>query len=418
MTLTVFPWKNKGESGATKLNRQNLNAAEEALAAAVGTGEIALPSAVEPKATATLEEHVTPLISVGSPSAFTAIPLFVAPYPIRVTGMGLFLSGGAVAQGSNYWEVSFCKRGRQPYGSSYKAMVLADSPLHYWQLMEESGGKALDSAGSLEGTHEAVGTGTFQHCWPGGYLTDAEFGTRYLGSGSGWTTFGESNFAWGNNLTMEAWVYPSVANNGAGSVVTRQTIFGTENATEQPQLEIGEPFETTKPSIEVIAPGTIYAQTGHNFAPLRPNAPNHIMYTRSGSGANHAVYVNGLPIPLGINLATAYTDKVCKRTIGRRASASQPLSAIVNHAAVYQKALTVEKAEDRYGIIARKNTTEIDSNREGIQQNVPWLFNRRISPVNSLLNTGEYVTLEVQPIGLSAPTALSGAYAFLKYEAI
>jgi hypothetical protein len=377
-----------------------------------------LPLGSEPKATATLEEHVTPLISVGSPSAFTATPIFVAPFPCRITGMGLVLSGASVPLASSWWEVSFCKRGRQPYGSAYKAMVLADGPLHYWQLMEESGGKALDSAGSLEGTHEAAGTGTFQHCWPGGYLTDGEVGTRYLGSGSGWTNFGESNFGWANNLTMEAWVYPSVAANGAGSVITRQTIFGTENATEQPQLEIGEPFESTYPSIEVIAPGVIYAQTGHKFAPLRPNMPNHIMYTRNGSAANHAVYINGLLIPLGINLATAYTDKLCKRTIGRRASASQSLSAIVNHAAVYQKALTVEKAEDRYGIIARKNTSESDQNREPITQNVPWMFNRRISPVNSLLNTNEMVTVEVQPIGSSVPPALTGASVFLKYEAI
>jgi hypothetical protein len=41
MTFTPFPWKNKGEAEPTKLNRQNLNAAEEAIATAVGNGEIA-----------------------------------------------------------------------------------------------------------------------------------------------------------------------------------------------------------------------------------------------------------------------------------------------------------------------------------------------------------------------------------------
>jgi Right handed beta helix region len=46
MALSPFPWKNKGESEPTKLNRQNLNAAEEALASQVTSGAIAPPSTV------------------------------------------------------------------------------------------------------------------------------------------------------------------------------------------------------------------------------------------------------------------------------------------------------------------------------------------------------------------------------------
>lgn len=46
MPFTPFPWKNKGEPSPTKLNRQNLNAAEEAMVTGIGNGEIALPGAV------------------------------------------------------------------------------------------------------------------------------------------------------------------------------------------------------------------------------------------------------------------------------------------------------------------------------------------------------------------------------------
>lgn len=46
MAFTPFPWKNKGEVGTTKLNRQNLNAAEEAFATQIGNGEVALPGLV------------------------------------------------------------------------------------------------------------------------------------------------------------------------------------------------------------------------------------------------------------------------------------------------------------------------------------------------------------------------------------
>lgn len=46
MALSVFLWKNKGEPEPTPLNRQNLNAAEEALAAQVSSGAIAPPASV------------------------------------------------------------------------------------------------------------------------------------------------------------------------------------------------------------------------------------------------------------------------------------------------------------------------------------------------------------------------------------
>jgi|HubBroStandDraft_6_1064221.scaffolds.fasta_scaffold00417_5 hypothetical protein len=46
MALSVFPWKNRGEAEPTKLNRQNLNAAEEALGAQVTSGAIPLPASV------------------------------------------------------------------------------------------------------------------------------------------------------------------------------------------------------------------------------------------------------------------------------------------------------------------------------------------------------------------------------------
>lgn len=46
MAFSPFPWKNKGETSPTPLDRQNLNAAEEALAAQVTSGAIAPPSSV------------------------------------------------------------------------------------------------------------------------------------------------------------------------------------------------------------------------------------------------------------------------------------------------------------------------------------------------------------------------------------
>jgi DNA-binding beta-propeller fold protein YncE len=46
MALSPWPWKNKGEPEPTALDRQNLNAAEEALAAQVTSGAIPLPSSV------------------------------------------------------------------------------------------------------------------------------------------------------------------------------------------------------------------------------------------------------------------------------------------------------------------------------------------------------------------------------------
>jgi hypothetical protein len=46
MTFVPYAWKNKGEAGATKLNRQDLNAAEENLAAQVENGAIPPPATI------------------------------------------------------------------------------------------------------------------------------------------------------------------------------------------------------------------------------------------------------------------------------------------------------------------------------------------------------------------------------------
>jgi hypothetical protein len=46
MAFISWPWKNRGEAEPTALNRQNLNAAEEALAAQVTSGAIPLPASV------------------------------------------------------------------------------------------------------------------------------------------------------------------------------------------------------------------------------------------------------------------------------------------------------------------------------------------------------------------------------------
>ena len=58
MAFSVFPWKNKGEAEPTKLNRQNLNAAEEALAAQVTSGAIPLPSSVASGSAVTVRSGV------------------------------------------------------------------------------------------------------------------------------------------------------------------------------------------------------------------------------------------------------------------------------------------------------------------------------------------------------------------------
>jgi hypothetical protein len=69
MALSVFPWKNKGEPEPTALDRQNLNAAEEALAAQVTSGAIPLPSSVDTgltKSHGEVEGEISPSLTEGT----------------------------------------------------------------------------------------------------------------------------------------------------------------------------------------------------------------------------------------------------------------------------------------------------------------------------------------------------------------
>lgn len=65
MAFSPFPWKNKGEGEVTRLNRQNLNAAEEALAAQVASGAVGLPTSVVSSSANPAEEGMIP-VSEGS----------------------------------------------------------------------------------------------------------------------------------------------------------------------------------------------------------------------------------------------------------------------------------------------------------------------------------------------------------------
>jgi hypothetical protein len=82
MALSVFPWKNKGEPEPTALDRQNLNAAEEALAAQVTSGAIAPPSSVVSE---NVEEEATQVEGTLEPAMPTGKRLAVFAYKIKGT---------------------------------------------------------------------------------------------------------------------------------------------------------------------------------------------------------------------------------------------------------------------------------------------------------------------------------------------
>ncbi|MCD4818033.1 MAG: LamG domain-containing protein, partial [Candidatus Cloacimonetes bacterium] len=126
----------------------------------------------------------------------------------------------------------------------------------------------------------------------------------------------DDSFDAGNTLTIEAWIKPT-------DLSGRYGIFSSRTNNDQGafQLEIGTGSGETN-RVAVTGVNTWVAQTNDNAVNI--GEWNHIVYTRSGSGAGtHTIYVNGVVQTLVDDDAYNFTNNTSDKLIGSGTNGSQ-----------------------------------------------------------------------------------------------
>ena len=154
----------------------------------------------------------------------------------------------------------------------------------------------------------------------------------------------ESTFAVGNTISVEAWIKPAVSIGAA-----RQTIYGRNNSSDHPMFQFGGFAGTNR--LCVVIPSGIMAETADNA--VTPGEWQHVVYTRSGPGATHRIYVNGVERPLVTNATTTYVDSPSAKLIGGRNTTTARFQGAIDEVAVYATALTSQQISQHYAASGR-----------------------------------------------------------------
>lgn len=139
----------------------------------------------------------------------------------------------------------------------------------------------------------------------------------------------------GNTLTIEAWVKPTDLDNRYGIFSGR-----LNDGTGRFQLEVGAGTNR----VAVTSPGTYVAQT--NDHAIAPNEWTHIAYTRSGEGATHKIYINGVAQTLISNADYTFSDHSGDKVIGSGTSGGNLLPGQIDELRVWSVARTETQIRD------------------------------------------------------------------------
>ncbi len=147
----------------------------------------------------------------------------------------------------------------------------------------------------------------------------------------------------GNNLTVSAWVYPTL-------LTSRRAIFSTRfsNAAGSFALELGQGNFGSN-VVAVTTPGVWNAQTVNNAVTL--NQWQHIVYTRNGTAAgDQKLYVNGVEVSLSTDSPVTFVDNTDIPEIGRSGGFSNFFSGYIDELSIWNRALSKEEVWMLYSI--------------------------------------------------------------------
>lgn len=234
------------------------------------------------------------------------------------------------------------------YGSGYIDNILADSPVAYYRLGEPSGTSAADTSGNGNtGTYtNGVVLGT-----AGAQTSDADTAVTFDGSNDRIDIPHSQEFNLFDDLSLEAWVYPT-ARVTVGMLVTKDTGNGAANNTFEWRLETtGIPsFRQFTDALRIV-----FATVA---APL--NQWSLIAVTKTGTTIQH--YLNGVANGSGTITGIPSNNSLPLR-IGARDDLTAFYAGRLDEVAIYPSALSAGRLQAHYTVSG--NATLIAANDTG-----------------------------------------------------
>lgn len=208
--------------------------------------------------------------------------------------------------------------------STFSHADVTDGLVGWWKLDEGSGVTTSDSSGQGN-----TGTLTNGPTWVSGKRN----GGISFDASDDYIALPAQLIAIGNTFTFTAWIYFS------GSLTTRYTVFGQENAVNAFMFEVGQgPASAGSGRVGSLYTGQVDVESVSGT--LTQNVWTHIAYIKNGAGATSSIYVNGVSVSLTNHVGLTYSNSSGAKAIGRRAAASQLFSGSIDDVRLYNRVLT------------------------------------------------------------------------------
>jgi hypothetical protein len=376
------------------------------------------------------------VFAVAGPKTISGVtevtfPVFVAPFPLRVTAIRIISTSDLVADNANFW-IAMARRRRssQPV-MPYSSVVLADNPYAYWRLDETVGTPGAADSGS--GAHALVySTPTPPTLGQSSLVRRCSDKSALFVAASSTSVGSAADYPWdfsSNMVTIEAFIKSNILSVGnGGSGISRRSIFLRPTVGLQPSMELGGGLAGNG-RLAIVMPGFFGPETA-SFVIL-PGNVYHVVYRRSGwdgTKATEDFFINGVKqTVVNTNSQKAFTNSTTGTVIGARPGAGTPVGqffdGVIDDVAVYNAALSDAQilAHADAGVvqseIARKTTQDVFTGGEGFTAWQPWTFEGAyFDTYAQTLDQGDVVMLGFYPFG--APGPLTDCTIEVSYEAL
>ena len=225
--------------------------------------------------------------------------------------------------------------------ANYSSTVLADGPVSYWRLGEQSGTTALD-----------IGTGANNGTFTGGYtlgvngaiVSDTNDAVGFNGSTGYVSVPDKANLDLTGDMTLEMWAKPGLLNGTTQTVLQKGTSASSAGTGWQYRISINSANHWKG----IIFVGTTSYEIIDNTDTLSTSRWDYLALVRSGSTLTF--YVNGQSVgSAAVSGATNTTTGML--AFGRAGGYSNYyLNGSVDEVAIYSAALTVSQVQNHFTV--------------------------------------------------------------------
>ncbi|HET8909356.1 MAG TPA: LamG-like jellyroll fold domain-containing protein [Ktedonobacterales bacterium] len=224
-------------------------------------------------------------------------------------------------------------------GTNYAATILADSPVSYWRLGEQSGSTALDSGGG--GNNGTIYGGTTLGA-AGAIAGDSNTAMTYDGATGFVGVPDRANLDITGDMTLEMWARPGVLNGSSQTVLQKSNSSSTAGPGWQYRISVG----TTNQWKAAIYVGSTTYQVTDTTDVLRTSRWDYLVLVRSGSTLTFSVNNQNVG---SISITGATNTSTGMLAFGRAGSfANFYLNGGIDEVAVYNKALSASQIQSHY----------------------------------------------------------------------